>query len=779
MADQVAGWEPVAAPAAGWSAAAPPASAPGWEPVPDFKSSNALDAEGYSVVDPNTLGTTLRHFWAGANPAQLGQLLPFPKALGGSGLDHPLNPKKVVDDMLAVKREADARWDAGDHVGAAAKYVESLVPLLGPMMSSWGNEAQGHKWAALLGDAGAFAFNLGLPEVAGAFGKSAGTVPRGTMGADSALSPAEAASNTFAAEHGIPLDAATATNSRFVRGVQRVSGESLLGAPVAERAAAAQQAGLTRVGGELAESAAPGAGGMTPEAGGQGIREAMSGLVRDLHKQAGGEYEKVRAAEGAPEHTDTIARTQSGAERQLVQAEQQRTLGRVPSAGELQELRRIQAELESLSYGSKTFVEQDRGAASGANAGHYQITAGHAGAPVYQDITSVMDSAPTHAELRSQIKSALETGNFRAEGAQRALEVAGHRLARSSDVSAPYLPPEAGNAVPRSQQMGLAVDLQPVQQAVTPLYEQLKREAGLVPLQGDKAKALVALDRVVNGPRHVPLSVADGALSDLKSMARAGDNGLRTVGQGKAAYAVKALEEAVTGRAQQAGPEVANALDMGRALTKEKYRVSDLLEQVRTEPVQAYRQLTAPKDSQIGLLRQVAETAPQQVQALGRAKLEEMLDLATERDRFDHVDRLYAEWNKLGPETKRILFGRELIPKLDDFFLLAKRIGQNPNPSGTAPTMIKAGEAVGLMTHPLATLPASLSMGALAKLMYTARGVQALTKVIDLDVKGPAGAAVKGAVRQAAWVDLATAARAAGVSMDLPKAAGSDPGNAK
>ena len=110
--------------------------------APNFKTTNATDAQGQPEVDPNTLGTFVKHLWAGVNPVQIGQMLPFPKALGGSGTDNPLSPTNIAQSLHQVKKEADTALAKGDYVGALAKYVESVVPILGPMMAHQGNELQ-------------------------------------------------------------------------------------------------------------------------------------------------------------------------------------------------------------------------------------------------------------------------------------------------------------------------------------------------------------------------------------------------------------------------------------------------------------------------------------------------------------------------------------------------------------------------------------------------------------------------------------------------------------
>lgn len=734
-----------------------------------------------------------RHLWSGGVAA--GQLLPWPKALGGSGWDHPLfgetrpgaqGAPNVVQQMHAVKRDADERYKRGDYIGAAAKYVESVVPVLGPMLSQWGDEAQGHRWGALTGDTTAAIANLEVPAWLKAGVKATGQ----TASAPPAepppprLSPAEAASNDFARANDIPLDAATATGSRFVRGVQTTAGQSLGGSVVAERMRANQDAALTSTGRGLAESVAP-EGARTPEAGGQGVRDAIGGLVKDLSGQADAAYQRLRDLEASPEHTDVVEKTLSGAQKQAIALEQQRSIGRVPSDAELQELRRIHAELDNLPYNPASWTEAPdlRGNAGG---GHWDKTAASGGAPVYEDILSKMPttaSNPSLSTIRDQVRSALETGNFRSEGAKAALEVASKRAAGDwQGLNRSMLPLSAGDEVPRTQNMQLAVDLRPVKQAVQSMYDGLRREGQLAPLMGDKARALVALDRIVNGPDMAPLSVADGALGDLKQMARTPDGQLRTVGQGKIALEVKNLEAAVQERAAQAGPEVQDALAEGRAATIGKHTANNVLQELPDEPVKAFDKLTAARDGNIALLRRVQEQAPQQVQNLGRAWLEQALDRATaNHGRFEHAAKLYADWERMGDATKGILYGSELTPALDKFFLLAKRIAENPNPSGTALTAFKGAEAIGLVTHPLATLPATLTSTVLARMMYTPRGVAALTRWLEVQapkvsgLKVNASGAVSGAVREAATLNLLAAAqRAQTPAATLPAAAQSD-----
>lgn len=625
---QEAGWTPGPAPEEAWT--------PGAAPItPDFRTSNAKDSNGDAELarltgasSPDELerirptdegahqvGETIRHLWGGL--MAIGQLLPFPKVAGGSGVDHPLAingdqqyAPKFLKDMHAVKREGDAVWEKGDKVAAAEKYVESIVPLVGPLANQWHEQLKRGEYGAVLGDVAA----MFAPHVVGAM------LPESAAASSAAriseqLTPEETASNAFAAEHNVPLDAATATGSRSLRAMQKRVANSMGGEGTADALIRDQHRGLTRVGGQLEDQAHPDS--VSPEQAGAGTQEAIRGHMRELHQDANVSYDALRE------------------------------------------------------------IEAKRGG---------------------------------------------------------------------------------------------VVDITRQKDALRPLYNDLERQSQLIPLQGEKARALVALDRLMKGPDAVGLTTLDAAVGDLKSMARADIPELRTQGQGAAAAAVTQLDAAVRTAAAKLGPDAVAALETGRSATKAKFQTGEVFDALRAEPVQTFRQMTAPKDAGIGLLRQVESVVPDRVHQVGRAWLEDRFDSATERGRFDHADRLYAEWQKLGPQTKQVLFGEELTPKLDDFFLLAKRIAENPNPSGTAHTLT----ALNFGAQPVTW--------GLAKLLYTPRGVKALTKFLSLEAPAPvkgAAVAIKGAVKQAAWIDLATAARAAGAPLELPKAAGQDPDSAK
>jgi hypothetical protein len=307
----------------------------------------------------------------------------------------------------------------------------------------------------------------------------------------------------------------------------------------------------------------------------------------------------------------------------------------------------------------------------------------------------------------------------------------------------------------------VTVDLTATKQALAPLHRRLMRESEITPLMGGKGRAAVALDRLMSGPDQAPLSVVDDALGDLKAMARGADlPELRTAGQGAAAAAVQQLEATVRQAAKGAGPDVETALMSGRLATRAKYGAADVLEQLKTEPVQVFNQAVWQKDAGIDKLRAVSKVAPQEMAQVGRAYLEDVLGKATSQGGFDHAQGMWAQWEKLGPQTKKVLFrDTALISDLDKFFLGAKKMAESPNPSGTALTLMKGAEAGTWYWNPGAGAAYSLSATGMAKLLRNPRAVRILSRGMALRVGGRTAASA------ALTTELAGLAKANGVPL--------------
>lgn len=549
--------------------------------------------------------------------------------------------------------------------------------------------------------------------------------------------PAEQRAIALAEQRGVPVDAATRTGLPLVRNIQKRLEGTLGGAAPAAQFQEAKDAALTRVGGALADDVHPHPA--TPESAGRAVRASTEDTIRSLDDVTETEYGRLRAMEDDPRYQQFVPNDQTAARVRLDQ-QAETSVGRAVSGDEWRELRRIREEMDAMPYNEGGMAKDS----ADYNRGTYVRSS--AGASVYDDIlqASPGTSDLTRGDVIASLDRAMKTGVF-TNAARGALDVAARR-ARTGGRGA-ELPVGAGDAM-----MGLPVRVVDAKQSLRPIYARLKREAELVPVQGDKARALTALDRLLTGPDMVPVSVADAALSDLKAMARgASMPELRSKGQGLAAKAVRELEQSVQDAVNAAGPEVGETLSRGRSAHRAKVGVGETLDAMRDEPVRAYDQAVARRDTGIDHLRRLEEAAPDALPQVGRAWLDEALTKATAAGKFEHADRLYADWQKLGPQTKQKLYG-DRTQTLDDFFLLAKKLNQNPNPSGTA-------NVLGLnATQALAYLPAK----ALSKVLYSSRGARLLTQGMRLSLRP--------ATRAAGMATIQEAARAAGVAL-VPQSA--------
>lgn len=547
---------------------------------------------------PNQVWEGVKATVRGLNPIPmvdaLGRAL-IPEVVGNAiGLEGtgPINALTAAGqaslDVAAKARDAFGR---GDYLEAGRRAV-GTVPFVGPALDAAADKGMQGKYGEMVGDATAIGLATFGPQ---ALANARVTVPAAMK---PRLNPKEAAAVQFAEQHGIPVDAATAAGSPWLRNVQKRVASQPGGANRAEAFRSAQVEALERVGRELAEQAnqtrtgRPGAPADAVSAGAD-VTKRLEGRINAQHRIANSAYSELRSLE------------QQAAQR----------------------------------------IQNNRGHAT---------------------------AAPPTSRM-------------------------------------------AFTDVP------LAVDVAAAKTSLRPLYESLLREKEIAgTLQGGKARTAVALEALMNGPDLAALSVVDSALGDLKALARTdGMKALRTSGQGTAARAVQALEEHVTATARAAGADVYNALLRGRQATAGKYKTAAVRDMLSVdEPGQVFRELTQQRDLGLQRLRAVAKEAPREIPKIARAYLDGLMDTATAEGGFGHADKLWAEWNKLGPDTKAILFrgDRAHIKALDNFFLLAKKVGENPNPSGTAPVLTALN---------VAGAPA---MSVVARLLYSPKGVRALTQ---------------------------------------------------
>lgn len=340
------------------------------------------------------------------------------------------------------------------------------------------------------------------------------------------------------------------------------------------------------------------------------------------------------------------------------------------------------------------------------------------------------------------------------------------------------------NGQPVFENMALPVDMRPIKAALQPIYVGYTRT---MPVANQRASVgLKALENIMNEGDFKPASIAEMDLGAIKEAARSEMPELRDVSSGLAARATMDLDGAIRGAVQNAyvpgyrngaAPGTTNpalqALLDGRKLTAEKWDVADTLKSFGRkiedlEPVQVFKGLTWEKDSGIQRLREVQKRAPNAMPGIGRAYLEGLLDAATREGDFQKAQGILSKWDTLGPETKKVLFrDPTLVKDLDNFFVLAKRATENPNPSGTA-RVVSAMTHVGTIVPGLGMLVSSPTAGAailgaeglrlvsnagLARILFSPGGSRALANGLRVPLRTPMGAATAAQILKLAGDD--------------------------
>jgi hypothetical protein len=250
---------------------------------------------------------------------------------------------------------------------------------------------------------------------------------------------------------------------------------------------------------------------------------------------------------------------------------------------------------------------------------------------------------------------------------------------------------------------------------------------------------LKAIKNILDAPEFLPASVVDLDLSAIKAVQR-GDSGLSHM---LSSRAVSTLEAELQKAVAQGGKPAQDALAAGRAATISKVAAKTLREQLRDEPVQVFQQVTWRQDAGIDRLKELAREAPDALPQMGRAYLDDLVDIATREGGFDRARTLQNRWADLGNQTKTLLFPNAgHRADLDRFFLLAKQIGTTPNPSGTGHIASLLTQGGLLITEPITGGTMVVSGGVLSALLHSPAAVKALTTGLRVPIGGNRQAAV-------------------------------------
>jgi hypothetical protein len=376
----------------------------------------------------------------------------------------------------------------------------------------------------------------------------------------------------------------------------------------------------------------------------------------------------------------------------------------------------------------------------------HAVTPETAGAGVRSELTQSVEASASRADQAYDVVRQVEADPQHTRSVQTGTRV--------EDVVDPLTGQTTRQEVAVFEDLPLPVEVGGFKDRLRPVYQHMQQ--WWEPARRNASAGFQAIRSIMEGPDAVPASVAEVGLGGLKQLAREGD----PRNAGLARMIIPELQTIIDDTVHAADPDAAQALRAGRQNTATQYTTQGVLDKLRQEPVQAFEQLTYARDAGINFLRDIAREKPGELPKVGRAYLEKLMDTATESGGFRHGDQLYAKWQQLGPETKRLLFRNPvMIENLDKFFLLTKKMAEQINPSRSGLTAGGLAMGAALVADPIYGIVANLGTAGLTKLLYSPAG----TKLLLDGLRAPRGS------RQAA--DLIKRAAILGARSTPPAAA--------
>jgi len=252
-------------------------------------------------------------------------------------------------------------------------------------------------------------------------------------------------------------------------------------------------------------------------------------------------------------------------------------------------------------------------------------------------------------------------------------------------------------------------------------------------------------------------------LSSMKAVQRATRTSLNPTQRGQLNKAIHTLSSQADEAATQAG--VKDALGEGSKHVRRQYEVQDLRAELRKpdargniegEPI--HRLLTG--GNKADLLTRLEGISPGQLRVHGRVLLETMLEK-------DTAAAALTKWKKLGDTQKQLLFG-PAAKDVDSFLTLARDVGVDYNPSGTASSgalfvkMSQAFTSIGALVGGNVDTALSIASGSAATevgqaLMQKYLWRQPVMSAAIKALKIPATAS--NVAKQSAWLSVAVAAQ--------------------
>lgn len=219
------------------------------------------------------------------------------------------------------------------------------------------------------------------------------------------------------------------------------------------------------------------------------------------------------------------------------------------------------------------------------------------------------------------------------------------------------------------------VHLDPMKADLQSIYDDLT--ASMPVARRDYSHGYQVIKELVESDRpYMNAMDFDRSLSAVKGFLQDGNSRLLTKSQGAAKRFIKAGETQLDEALRDVSPDLKPKLQKARDTVRNYHDMDELLSSLHTEPGQLYQELVKSGDTRVDLLTRIQKVAPTELRTVGRMFLEGLVKKATQEGSFfGRVEGIYRDWERMGPETKRILFGAQLTNDLTDFLQGAKRIG--------------------------------------------------------------------------------------------------------
>jgi hypothetical protein len=263
-------------------------------------------------------------------------------------------------------------------------------------------------------------------------------------------------------------------------------------------------------------------------------------------------------------------------------------------------------------------------------------------------------------------------------------------------------------------------------------------------------------------PAHVA-TIADGLAHDLVQQVRSGDAaGALEKWRGYGDATKKILYPEPEAPAGGGAPPPSKAAALGSYLE----RAAELERVKGSLPKSDALVSTVVSGGERGTntLRTIAAHAPEHIPALAQRVVQDLIDTGTAEAGMSKPQSVLRKWTDIGDEKKDILF-RDPYPntgagprvqRLTDFFTLMKKLGENPNPSGSG-AMLAMVKGIGLvLTAPHIGIPVLLGSRAAARMLFNPESSRWMMQALKMPATAKGAPILARQIIQAAGPDVDT-----------------------